>query len=253
MVPEILGRPLTLVRCPGGADKSCFYMKHAPAGTATTLRRISIRERKASGDYLLVDSVAGLLALVQMSVLEIHTWNSTERSLESPDRMIFDLDPGPRVDWPAVVHAARAVRERMAARGFETFVKSTGGKGLHVVVPLLATDGWDENLDVSRVVAEAMVADEPDRYTTAMAKAGREDKILIDYLRNRRGSTSVAAFSTRARPGAPISAPLSWDELDDFSPERPVSVRALPERLARQTHDPWGAYESSRRSLRRAT
>jgi bifunctional non-homologous end joining protein LigD len=141
------------------------------------------------------------------------------------------------------------VRKRALGLGLATFVKSTGGKGLHVVAPLRPDAGWEANLAFSRVVSEAIASEQPARYTTAMAKAGREAKILIDYLRNRRGSTSVAAFSTRARAGAPVSAPLSWDELDDFSPERPFTVASLPARLAREKRDPWQAYEGSRRSL----
>jgi bifunctional non-homologous end joining protein LigD len=252
MLPELRGRPLTLVRCPGGVAK-CFYMKHAPAGLATTLRRISIRERTTAGEYLMVDSSAGLIELAQMSVLELHTWNSTETSLEAPDRMVFDLDPGPRVPWPAVVEAARAVRERLTSLGLGAFLKSTGGKGLHVVVPLVPGPGWDQNLAFSQTVAESLVRDRPTQYTTAMPKAGREKKILIDYLRNRRGSTSVASFSTRARPGAPVSTPLSWDELDDFWPERPFTVKSLPGRLKRLKNDPWGAYDGARRPLSVAT
>ena len=249
LLPHLQGRPLSLVRCPAGTSKACFFMKHAPEGTAPALRRIALREKKAAGAYLLVDSAEGLLALVQMSVLEIHTWGSTETAIDTPDRLVFDLDPGPAVKWPDVVTAARAVRERLRAVKLPSFLKTTGGKGLHVVVPLRPRVTWEVAFRFTKALAEAMMTDEPARYATTTPKAGREAKILIDYLRNQRGATAVAAFSTRARAGAPVSAPLHWDELDDFSPDQPFTVRSLPKRLARQKHNPWKAYQESRTSL----
>jgi bifunctional non-homologous end joining protein LigD len=235
LLPQIEDRPLALVRCPEGLAAACFYMKHAMKGTASTLRRVTIKESTKTGEYLVADSLASVIGIVQMSVLEIHTWNSKTAHLEVPDRVVFDFDPGPKVAFPEVVKAARALRERLTGIGFPSFVKSTGGKGLHVVVPLEPDEehaGWDACFEFSRLVSESMVADNPTRYTTAMPKEGREAKILIDYFRNHRGSTSVAAYSTRARPGAPVSAPLFWDELDDFSPDRPFTAKTMVERLA---------------------
>jgi bifunctional non-homologous end joining protein LigD len=223
-------------------------MKHAMPSVATELHRVKIREQTKTGEYLHADSLAGIVALVQMSVLEIHTWNSTADRLEEPDRAVFDLDPGPDVPWPEVARAARTVRDRLEPLGLRSFVKTTGGKGLHVVVPLMPLD-WDACFTFSQLVAEAIAAEDPSRYTTAMPKAGREKKILLDYLRNRRGSTSVAAYSSRARPGAPVSAPLEWDEIDDRSPARAFTVLTLPARLAALRRDPWADYEKSRRPL----
>jgi len=248
MLPHLLGRPLALVRCPQGTARACFFMKHAPEGTAPTLRRIRVREKNASGDYLVVDTIEGLSALVQMSVLEIHTWAATEANLDAPDRLVFDLDPGPRVEWDAVVQAAWRVRERLEELGLKALVKSTGGKGLHVVVPLMPSVNWEQARAFSERVAMAMVKDEPNRYTTAMPKAGREKKILIDYFRNQRGATVVAPFSTRARPGATISVPLHWDELERVSPDRPITVTSVAARL--EGRDPWKGYETSRRALK---
>jgi bifunctional non-homologous end joining protein LigD len=248
MVPQIADRPLSLVRCPEGLAGECFFMKHSPArGGTEHLRRVDIREQKKTGEYLVADTMEGLVSLAQMSVLEVHTWNSTTQHLEQPDRVVFDLDPGPKVAWPAVAEAARAVRARLQALGFDGFVKSTGGKGLHVVVPLEPADDWNTCLVFSRLVSELLVNEDGGRYTTEMAKAGREDKILIDYYRNQRGATSVAAYSTRAKADAPVSAPLAWEELDEFSPARPFTVKTMPARM--ETRDPWRDYDQRRHRL----
>jgi len=213
IVPHVADRPLTLVRCPNGVGTSCFYMKHSHTWAPTGLRRVQISEKRKIGEYLVADSIAGVVGLAQMNVLEIHTWNAVAARLEQPDRIIFDLDPGPRVAWPALITAAQLVRSALEQLGLRSFVKTTGGRGLHVVVPLAPGASWDVCLDFSRAVAEIVTGVDPRSYTTTFAKAGREAKILIDYLRNNRGSTAVAAFSTRARPGAPVSVPLDWDEL----------------------------------------
>src|SRR5262249_54014023 len=144
VLPHLRGRPLTLVRCPEGQGKECFYMKHSGVWAPPALRRIRIREKTKVGEYLVVDDLAGLVSLVQMGILEIHTWNSTAEHLETPDRVVFDLDPGPAVPWPDVIEAARLVRTTLDGVGLESFVKTTGGKGLHVVVPIRADTGWDE-------------------------------------------------------------------------------------------------------------
>jgi bifunctional non-homologous end joining protein LigD len=246
VVPHVEHRPLSLVRCPDGMSGQCFYMKHAAFSTSPELRRVKIRESSKTSDYLVADSVEAIIGLAQMSVLEIHTWNSTDQELEQPDRVVFDLDPGPQVPWPQVLEAARTVRERLAGLGLVSFVKTTGGKGLHVVLPLEPEGDWDTCFTFSRVVAEAIATADPRRYTTAMPKEGRENKILIDYYRNHRGATSIAAYSTRARAGAPVSVPLTWDELDDFSPADPFTVATVPRRLAKLRADPWKDYQRSR-------
>jgi bifunctional non-homologous end joining protein LigD len=241
MLPHVLGRPLTLVRCPEGLSQGCHYMKHSPNWAPPDLRRVQIQEQKKIGDYLIIESLAGLISLVQMNVLEIHTWNSTFARVEQPDRIVFDLDPGPRVEAAAIVEAARLLRGILEELRLKSFVKTTGGAGLHVVIPI-EPHGWAECMAFSRSLAEEIARRKPALYTTAFPKAGREKKILIDYLRNNRTQTSVAAFSPRAREGAPVSVPLAWEELKAERILEPCTVRTLPQRLARLERDPWREY-----------
>lgn len=248
MLPEVVGRPLSLVRCPEGTAGKCFFMKHAAFATPQ-LRRIPIEEKESRGEYLIADTVAGLVGLAQMGVLEIHTWNSVDVTLEKPDRVVFDFDPGPRARWEDVVQGAMLVKDRVEKLGCTSFVKTTGGKGLHVVVPLLPTAGWDDCRMFSQLVSESVVAQDPRRFTTAMRKAGREDRVLIDYFRNNRGSTSVAAYSTRARPGLPVSLPVAWEEIATFDPGRPFTMESTLRLLAGAHRNPWADYQAGRVDL----
>ena len=200
IMPHVTGRALSLVRCPSGVAAKCFFAKHGWAGLGDAVRRVDV-----PGDepLLSIDTLAGLLALVQGNVLEIHPWGSPIGDLERPDRLIFDLDPDEEVSWPAVIDAAKEVRERLNTDlKLESFVKTTGGKGLHVVVPLVPSVDWEVAKSICKGVADAMSADSPTRYVSNMAKRARKGKIFIDYLRNGRGSTAVAPYSTRARASA---------------------------------------------------
>ncbi len=249
IVPHLRGRPLTLYHCPVGLAGACRFMKHSKVWAPEAVRRVAIREKTKTGEYLVIDDAASLLSVVQMDVLELHTWNSTTDRLEEPDRIVLDLDPGPDVRFAEVVRGARVVKDALAALGLPSFAKTTGGAGLHVVVPLVPARPWQECLAFSRAFAAAIVRHDPRRFTTAFARAGRERKILIDYLRNNRTNTSVAAFSTRARPGAPVSVPISWEELGPrVRPER-HTIRTVPRRLASLREDPWRGYEAARRPL----
>jgi bifunctional non-homologous end joining protein LigD len=201
------------------------------------------------GEYLGADVVPGLVSLVQMGVLEIHTCNPTVDEVERPDRLVIDLDPGEHVDWRRVVDTARIVRRALEALDLESFVKTTGGRGLHVVVPLAPHADWSACLDFSRTLSEALERSDPASYTTQFAKRGRENKILIDYLRNNRTNTSIAAFSTRARAGAPVSVPLTWTELTTtLRPDR-WTVATVPARLRSLRADPWKGYGTTRQKL----
>lgn len=252
MMPHVEGRPLTLVRCGAGISGDCIYMKHSKLWAFPALKRVKIPEKTKIGDYLVIESPEGIIGLAQMDILEIHTWNTRYQRVECPDRIILDLDPGPEVGWPAVVSAAKLVRKMLATLELESWVKTTGGRGLHVVVPLTPREDWSVCLDFARAAAEALVRHDPSQFTTNFSKRGRERQILIDFMRNNRTNTSIAAFSTRARPGAPVSMPLSWTELTPRLDPASFTALTAPSRVARQRKDPWADYFKSKQRLPKA-
>jgi bifunctional non-homologous end joining protein LigD len=235
------------VHCPAGIAADCNYLKHAKQWGPTALRRVRIQEKTKVGEYLVADTIEAVVALAQMGIVEIHTWNSIIDTVESPNRMVWDLDPGPEVEWKHVVAAARVVRDVLETLGLSSWVKTTGGYGLHVVVPITPAHDWSECLEFARAVSEVIERTRPELYTTTFAKAGRERKILIDYLRNNRTNTSVCALSPRARPGARVSMPVDWGELG-ARPER-WTLKTAPARLKRLRADPWAGYWKSRQRL----
>jgi bifunctional non-homologous end joining protein LigD len=249
MLPHLRSRPVALLRCPDGLTGQCFYQKHPGSWAPSSLRRVRIREKAKSDDYLVIEDAGSLVALIQMGVLEIHTWNAQASSLEAPDRVVFDLDPGPDVPWAAVVAAARLVRATLDGEGLRSFVKTTGGKGLHVVAPITPGPGWAECLDFTSRVVDVLVAETPKAFVGTMAKSARKGKIFIDYFRNQRGSTSVAAYSTRARAGAPVSTPITWDELDSVTSGSHFTLDTVERRLAKLSRDPWAGYATLAQSL----
>jgi bifunctional non-homologous end joining protein LigD len=241
MAPHVVARPLALVRCPDGIGQKCFYQKAAWKGIH---RSVSVLRNPGEGgeEVLAIHGLDGLIALVQGGTLEIHPWGSTVDDLDRPDRIIFDLDPGPDIAWAELVRAAQEVRERLRAAGLESFIKTTGGKGVHVMAPIEPVATWDEVKPWTRTIAEAMVADSPERYVAKMSKRLRAGHIFVDYLRNGRGATAVAAYATRSRPGAPVSTPLSWDELGPDVRGAHFRVDNLPARLAHLKQDPWSGF-----------
>ena len=249
IVPHVVGRPLTLVRCPEGLRGECFFMKHSKVWAPSALRRVRIKEKTKIGEYLIANDLAGVIGLAQMGVLEIHTWNSTFDDVERPNRIVFDLDPGDKVEWSSVVRAARMVRDTLAALQLQCWVKTTGGRGLHIVVPLTPHADWSQCLDFSRALSEKFEQARPQLYTTAFAKVGREGKILIDYLRNHRTNTSIAAYSTRAREAAPVSVPITWEELRVSLSPQSFTVLTIPKRLRKLKSDPWAGYWTCRQKL----
>ncbi len=236
IAPHLLRRPLALVRCPDGIKGECFFQKHAAAGLISENIK---RHKDSHGEELIfVDDLGGLLTLVQAGVLEIHVWGSTIDRVEYCDRIVFDLDPGDDLPWGAVNAAARELRERLGDLKLKSFVKTSGGKGLHVMLP---TDGtpWDEAKDFAHAMVLAMAADSPDKYVTKMTKSIRGGKIFLDYLRNGRGATSVCAYSTRSRAGAPLSVPVTWEELGPKLTPNKYTLLNIGRRLAKIRRDPW--------------
>jgi bifunctional non-homologous end joining protein LigD len=236
MAPHVVGRPLALVRYPDGTKGECFFQKHASAGLDDRNLRTVIDANKRQ--IIAIENLQGLLSLVQAGVLEVHVRGSTIDRLEICDRIVFDLDPGEGVAWPDVVAAARDVRERLAALDLASFVKLSGGKGLHVVLPVKGSD-WDETKTFVQALALAMAADDPERYLAKMTKSLRKGKIFIDYLRNSLEQTSIATYSTRARAGAPVSVPVSWQELGRTTGGNQYTVLNLSKRLGGLRQDPW--------------
>jgi bifunctional non-homologous end joining protein LigD len=251
MMPHVDGRPLTLVRCGNGITGDCIYMKHSKVWAPAALTRVKIREKRKIGDYLVIESPEAIVSLAQMDVLEIHTWNTRARKVEYPDRIVLDLDPGPDVTWPEVVESARLVRKMLHGLDLESFVKTTGGRGLHVVIPLDPVRTWEECLEFARSMAATLVEHDPKLYTMNFGKQGREGQILVDYLRNNRTNTSIAAFSTRARTGAPVSTPISWTELSPKLDPSRFTVETVPDRLRKMKRDPWADYFTMRQRLPR--
>jgi bifunctional non-homologous end joining protein LigD len=247
IVPHVKDRPLTLVHCPSGLAAPCRYMRHSKVWGPGLLRRVKIREKTKIGEYLVADTVQAVVGLAQMGVLEIHTWNSTTARLEQPDRIVWDLDPGPDVAWKQVVTAATTLRSVLQVLNLQAWVKTTGGRGLHIVVPLRPRRVWSECLVFARGVADVLERHEPALFTTAYAKRGRERRILIDYLRNNRTNTSIAAFSTRARPGAPVSIPIAWKELGQKP--RTYSLAQTRSSLGGLRSDPWSGYWRCRQEI----
>jgi bifunctional non-homologous end joining protein LigD len=249
ILPHLASRPTTLVRCPEGMAKPCFYQKHTGWWAPPAVRRVPIQEKRKVGEYLVVDDLPALVGLVQIGILEIHTWNSRTEALEQPDRLVFDLDPADDVPWPAVIAAAHVVRDRLRSIGLESFVKTTGGKGLHVVAPIVPGPEWPACARFARELAERLEREAPDAFVATMSKARRRGRIFIDHLRNVRGSTSVAAYSTRALEHAPVSTPLDWDELDPRIRSDHYTVANVTRRLRSLRADPWARYARLRQRL----
>lgn len=248
ILPYIIERPISLLRCPNSIAH-CFFQKHSNETTPKTLHTIRIKEKHAKEPYIYIDNKEGLITLAQMAALELHTWNSTIDDIEHPDMIIFDLDPAPDVAWKKVVYAAQEIKKILEEINLKSFVKTTGGKGLHVVAPIKPKHNWDEIKQFCHVVAQYMVMQNPKEYVAQMTKAKRTGKIYIDYLRNQRGATSIAPYSTRAREGAPVATPISWDELTSNREDTNFTIQTLPERLANLKKDPWKEFFKVKQDL----
>ncbi|HUJ62252.1 MAG TPA: non-homologous end-joining DNA ligase [Kofleriaceae bacterium] len=250
MLPHVAGRPLMLLRCPEGRGGSCFFQKKRSAGTPDVVGSVEVVESSGErADYMQIHDLAGLVALAQLGTLEIHTWGCHAAALERPDLLVFDLDPDPTVAWDRVAAGALELRGRLGELGLDSWVKTTGGKGLHVVVPVTPRASWDQHKAFAKRVVDELAAAQPARYTATMTKASRKGRIYLDYLRNGRGATFVAPYSPRARPGAPVSVPIAWDELARGVDPRAFTIESVPRRLGELTRDPWAGLVDARQRL----
>ena len=244
MLPFGGQRPVSLVRCPQGRAKKCFFQKHDSGGFGDAVKHVPIREKDGgTEDYLYVEDARGILQCVQMGTIEFHGWASRSEDVEAPDRMIFDLDPDEGLDFADVKRAARDIRDRLSDIGLVSFAMLSGGKGVHVIVPLSTGHDWDAHKDFSRRFAEALSMAEPDRFTATMSKAKRKGRIFIDWLRNQRGSTAVVPYSARARSGAPVAAPIAWNELKGIDSAAAFTIddaKRLVSRAESKTLQGWG-------------
>lgn len=240
MLAELAGRPLSILRCPGGVGEECFFQKHHADTLGKHVHSIRLREKEGGSDrYLYIDDVAGVIDLVQMNAIEFHPWGARTDDPERPDRMVFDLDPGPGVSWQDLIRAAEEVRGRLREARLESFVRLSGGKGVHVVVPIRRGPPWDDVKAFCSSFAEALATQKPLTYLATASKAKRKGRIFIDWLRNVRGATSVVSWSLRARGGAPVAMPLRWEELRRTTASDMYDMSRALRRAARLRADPW--------------
>ncbi len=251
LLPEIVDRPLSIVRCTQGAARPCFFQKHHTAGLEQ-VDSVSLEEDSGQfADYLVVRDLDGLMNLVQFNALEFHPWGAKAHSPDRADRIVFDLDPGPGVAWPAVVAAARQVRSLLNSLQLQSFVRTSGGKGLHVVVPVNPGCDWELVKPFAHSFADTLAAMEPLKYIATATKKFRNNKIFVDYLRNGRGATSVASFSLRAREGAPVAMPLRWEELGRIKSGHAFDLHSAQARVKRLRRHPWAGIDEVRQDLER--
>ena len=249
LLPEIINRPLSIIRCTEGIDKACFFQKHATAGLSLVDTVPILEESGKYADYLVVNDAESLMELVQFNAIEFHPWGSTADRPNVADRLVFDLDPAPEVPFKDLVAAAREIRRGLQELSLVSFVRASGGKGLHVVVPLNPGCDWSVVKPFARAFAESMVARAPTRYIATASKAQRTGRIFIDYLRNGRGATSIASWSLRSRPGSPVAVPLAWEELGRLKRADTFNIDSVPQRLAKLAEDPWEKIDAIEQDL----
>jgi len=252
ILPHLADRPLALVRCPDGWSKQCFFQKHADKSVNAAVTRVQVPESDGTATYFAANSLPALVALVQWGVVELHPWGSRTPKLDRPDRLIFDFDPDDGIGWTQVVEAVGVLRALLDDLGLEGFLKTTGGKGLHVVVPIRPTLDWAQAKGFTKAVADLLVETFPDRFIATLSKAQRKGKIFIDYLRNAEGATAIAPYAVRARAKAPVSTPIGWKELDADVGCAHFNVRNVPERLRGLRQDPWASIGDVRQTVTRA-
>lgn len=244
ILPHVAGRPLSLVRCPRGLAARCFYQRHHGKGFPPSVRGVTVQQKDGPREHLVIDDADGLLALIQYGGLEIHPWGCRADRLDQPDRLVFDLDPAPDVDWGEVIQATLEIRDRLQAFQLTSYAKTTGGKGMHVVAPLERGVSWQKVSAFSEELARSMIRDSPQRYLGEIAKDKRSGRIYLDFERNWPGATSVAPYSTRARAGAPVSTPVAWSEVTPGLDPSGLTLRTVPARP-----DPWEGFFQLRQTV----
>ena len=249
-LPGVLNRPTSVIRYPDGIDKPSFFQKHIPSGGLKHVGSVKLKEETgAAAVYLYPESPESIMELVQYGTLEFHPWGARVDTPDLADRVVFDLDPGPDVGWERVVAAARLVRKLLADLGLQSFLRTTGGKGLHVVLPLNPSSNWTTVKQFAQGFANALAGAHPLEFVAVSTKSLRNRKIFVDYLRNGRGATAVASYSLRGRPGAPVAVPLRWEELGKIKSGAQFDIRSLPARLKRLRKDPWAGIDEVKQSL----
>ena len=251
-LPGVLDRPTSVLRFPEGIGEQGFFQKHPMRGLSH-VGHVRLREESGKwADYLCPNDASSVIGLVQFGTIEFHPWAARADSLDEPDYLVFDLDPGQGVSWRDIVDAARQVKRRLGDVDLESFVRTTGGKGLHVVLPLHATCTWDDARRFVQGFARTLASEQQDRFIAKAAMDERGGRIFIDYLRNSRGATSVASYSLRARPGAMVATPLRWPDLGKCKGPGDFTMETVPRRLARLRADPWEGFATLRQDLRQA-
>lgn len=248
IMPHVAERPLSFVRCPQGSKKPCFFQRHSGLGQSEHIIKLPIYKKEEP--YLMIKDAEGLRAMVQMGVLEIHQWGSHAKTWNKPDLLVFDFDPDEKLSFERVKEAALEIKKRLAKLKLKSFLKTTGGKGLHVCVPIKPQHDWDTIKQFCRALAETMAEDFPQKYTTNIRKEQRKGRIFVDYLRNGETATAIAPYSSRARDGAPVSVPLSWSELPALKSGNSWTIKTLPARLRKMKKDPWAEYFTTKQSLK---
>lgn len=248
ILPHLVNRPLVLVRCPSGGmkGKACFFQKHYNKSFSKDIKPINVGK---SSDYITITNKQGLLSLIQFNTLEIHPWGSAQGSLDMPDRITFDLDPDPEIHWKKVIEAALIIRKELKNLKLKSFVKTSGGKGLHIVIPILPKHEWYRVTAFAGAFAHFLSELYPERFTATVRKSKRTGKIFLDYLRNVKDATSVAPYSTRAREGAPLSMPIQWKNIKTVKSANQFTVTNIKKWLIKNKKDPWLGFFQVRQQI----
>lgn len=249
LVIHLAQRPLSIVRAPDGVDGESFFQRHCGRLKMPHMRVLDKSLDPEHARLIQADNVTAVVEAVQMGTVEFHTWNARSDRIDRPDRIVFDLDPDPELPWAHMVEATCMTLDLLDGLGLKGFLKTSGGRGMHVVVPIDRRQSWDCISEFARGVTVRLAEEAPDRIVAKMGPKNRVGKIFVDYLRNQRGASTVAAYSARARPGLPVSVPITRDELEQITSADQWNIHNLPERLNHQGVDPWSDYASTRQTV----